>query len=127
MDEVRKSYKIYGAFFALAGYSQYTVMEYQNANYPEAKKALLQFIATLDEVKKLKDIDSFDYRMCQVDTILTYGRLAILEEKHGNPSESEKYMSNATVICQDVKWKDCSSNKIRQFVDRLDSNLKDKK
>jgi len=103
--------------FGLSGYGQY-------ANYPEAKKVLLDYMAVLDEVKKMKGIDASEYRMCQVETMTTYIRLAITEEKNANSKESEKYMGEASKGCQDIKWKDCSPEKLRQLVERLDHRWK---
>ena len=37
--------------FAVTGYLQYASMMYQNADYKEAKEALLQFISLMDELK----------------------------------------------------------------------------
>lgn len=96
--------------WGMTGYAQYVVMEYQYANYPEAKKALLDYITVLEEAKKHRGVDDFD-RMYQVETMASYMRLAILEGKNGNSKESEKYIREANKKCRDIKWKDCSPEK----------------
>lgn len=118
-----KSSRSMERLFGTAGYAQYVAMEYQYANYRDAKKALLDYITMLDEGEKIKGIDDLNYRMYQVDIMISYVRLAILEDRNGNPKESEKYMREATKRCQDVKWKDCSPEKIRQLVEQLDRKL----
>ena len=76
----------------------------------------------------MKDIDYFDYRTCQSDTMMSYIRLAFLEEKQGSKVESEKYMNKATNICQDLQFfKDCSQSKLRQLIEHMDSKFSDSK
>jgi len=54
---------------------------------------------------------------------MTYGRLAILEEKYGNPKEYEKYMREASKGCEEINWRDCSPERIRQLIERLNRKL----
>jgi len=112
--------------FGMAGYAQYTAMEYQYAEYAEAKKTLLQYIAVLDSQRETKDLDACDRRMYRVEAMLSHIRLALLEEKNGNTKEADKYLREASKRCQDAHWKDCSLEKIRQVVERSDHFLKQK-
>jgi hypothetical protein len=78
-----KSSRSMERLFGTAGYAQYVAMEYQYANYRDAKKALLDYITMLDEGEKIKGIDDLNYRMYQVDIMMSYVRLAILEDRIG--------------------------------------------
>ena len=109
--------------FAVTGYFQYVSMMYQNADYKEAKEALLQYISLMDELKKAKGNDYFDMKMYQVDTLATYARLAILEERFGHANESAKYMNEAIKRCQAIGWRDCSSKRIRDLIEKSDQNF----
>lgn len=111
--------------FAVTGYLQYASMMYQNAEYKEAKEALLQLISLMDELKNAKGIDYFDIKMYQVDILATYARLAILEERFEHANESTKYMNEAIKRCQAIGWRDCSSKRIRELIDKTDRNFID--
>jgi hypothetical protein len=112
--------------FSMAGYSQYVFLEYQNASYSQAKKALLEYIDLIDDLKKERGADQH-YRMLQTDAMMSYARIAFLEEKNGNLSEYEKYMQKAIKRCEALGWKDCSPDKIRQFVERIENKWRDPK
>ena len=107
----------------VASQGEITAGEYLNANHEEAKAALLNYISFLDDLKSKGLIEKEKYlgaRVYYYDRGLSYGRLALLEEKVGNTAEAKINMQEASKMFQMVGWKDYSEAKIRYFVERLD-------
>lgn len=101
--------------------SQYACLQYQNAQYSEAKKALLDYLSLLKELNDKGLVkDRYDQRMYNVESGLTYARLALLEEKAGNITEKQKAMEDASKRFQLAGWKDYSESKIREVLKRID-------
>ncbi len=97
--------------------------QYFNANYEEAKAALLNYVNFLDDLKSKGMVEKEKYlgpRTYYIDRGLSYARLALLEEKVGNTAEAKINMQEASKMFQMVGWKDYSETRIRYFLERLD-------
>ena len=123
--KAKETFPFIGGLFAAGMSGQYAYMQYMNADYDEAKKALLGFINLLDEMKSQGlPPDKFGGKgMYFFDTGLTYARLALLEEKFGNSEEKERYMSEAKNRFEAAGWGDFSEDKIREVLEKLDKQL----
>jgi len=92
--------------------------QYKTGDYASAKAALLYFI---DFNKQLIASGSAEEKTYTADIMISYVRLAKLEEQHGGP-DMEKYMAEAGSYCKQVKFKNetCSAESMRKAVDLLD-------
>ena len=92
---------------------------YKTADYATAKASLLKFIDELErQMPKDPAVQGID--MYKSDIMVSYVRLAKLEEKNNGP-EKEKYMQQAVRQCQELKIRpDCSPQALRTRVDRID-------
>jgi hypothetical protein len=104
----------------LSTQGQIAGLQYQNADYKEAKEALLNFINLMDELKVKGEITAIDQKSYYVDRGLSFARLSLLEEKAGNKSEMTKDIQEASKMFQMAGWKDYSKERIRFFVKRMD-------
>ena len=106
--------------------TEYALLQYSNAGYPEAKEALLKLINLFEDLKKKGWYDKqkiFAGKKYYVDTGLTFARLSLLEEKNGNISEKDKFMRQAVDSLQRAGWKDYSEQRIREVVERQDKEI----
>jgi hypothetical protein len=87
--------------------------------YEQALKDLLRDLE--DRNKSSSELIPHEMRL--YDEALTYARLSDVQALRGATQESEQSLRNAEALCPAVKWKDCSGNKILEFVRRLDSHL----
>jgi len=111
----------------LSSQGQIATLQYQNADYKEAKEALVNYISLMDELKAKGEIrDHFDLRSYYVDRGLFLARLALVEEKAGNKTEMNKDMQEASKMFRMAGWKDYSEARIRYFVDMFDKKWKSK-
>lgn len=96
----------------------YSYKQYQTADYDTGKAALLDFIEFL---KGLIASGSAESRTYTIDVMISYVRLAKLEEKHGG-ADKEKSMAEAALVCKQLNFKDtdCSDKSMRELVDKLD-------
>ena len=104
----------------IASLSKDVYRQYHTAEYVEAKAALLDHIRELERA----DAESVhqNNNPYAVDTMISYVRLAKLEEKNDGDGKAE-YMREAWVRCERLrlKWGDCSEEVLRSSVDKMDS------
>jgi hypothetical protein len=104
----------------IAARSEDVYRQYQAADYVEAKAALLEHIRALEHA----DAESGHQHNSPyaVDTMISYVRLAKLEEKNDCDAKAG-YMREASVRCERLrlKWGDCSEEVLRGSVDKMDS------
>lgn len=104
---------------AIATYSLYAETQLKNANYPDAKKALLNFIKLLDDSKGSAD-PMISESILTVDKMLTYGRLARLSRNNGDDIEAKQFTALAVQECKHTSWKDCSDEKVEYVLTELE-------
>ncbi len=114
------------ALLILSAQGQIAGLQYQNTDYKEAKETLVNFINLMDELKAKGEITDIDQKSYYVDRGLSFARLALLEEKAGNKSETAKNIQEATKMFQMAGWKDYSEDRIRFFVNRIDKKWESK-
>ena len=107
---------------AIASYSFYAEIQLKNAEYPEAKKALLNFIKLLEDSKDSNDPMISESNLT-FEKMLTYGRLFRLTQKNGDELEAKKFMSLAVEECKRTFWKDCSDEKVEYALTELDKRF----
>jgi hypothetical protein len=102
----------------LAAHEAY--LSYRLGTYENAKRLLLQNVRLLDEMSRGSDRyvggDS-----SATDAVISYVRLAKLEEKVGG--DEDGYMREAVARCERLaRWKvGCSENSLRDFTDKMDA------
>jgi hypothetical protein len=108
--------------------AQTTALQYLNANYKDAKDALLNYINLLDDLKSkgLMEKKYLNLKSYYVDRGLSFARLALLEEKAGNNSEMIKDMQEASKMFQMAGWEVYSEDRIRFVLDKLDKKYENK-
>jgi hypothetical protein len=110
----------------LSAQGQIAALQYQNTDYKEGKESLVKFINLMDELKAKGEITDIDQKSYYVDRGLSFARLALLEEKAGNKSETAKNIQEARKMFQMAGWKDYSEDRTRFFVNRIDKKWESK-
>jgi hypothetical protein len=107
--------------------SQYAFSQYREADYDEAKTALEQFAAYLEQLKPASrewqpgEAPLSDEKGLAFDRMLTYGRLALRAERANRPGEAMSYWQGAERHAQALKWEQPTRDRIRVTVTRLDT------
>jgi hypothetical protein len=76
---------------------------------------------TLDAVQKARAqlTDPATFALIDVETGVTYVRLAMLEEAAGNSAAYQTWMQKAQTILKQAGWKDYSEAHLKELVQRL--------
>lgn len=94
---------------------------YRSGDYAAAKPALLDYIHYLEG--KLADPSFVHKESSKVDIMLSYGRLARLEQNNNGP-ERDGYMQKAAAMCEQLQVKRrCSPQDLAAQVDAADLML----
>jgi len=105
-----------GAFSGyVQGQKQYGTPE----AYEQALKDLLHDL----EDRNRSSSDLFPHDMRLFDEALAYARLSEVQALRGATQDSAQSLHSAEALCPAVKWKNCSGDKILEFVRRLDAQL----
>lgn len=98
--------------------SQEVFSQYQTGDYTTARKALLENTRRLDG---LSAESGKPWNPYAVDAMVSYVRLAKLEEKNRGTNQAE-YMKEASARCGKLGWASqlCSEEKLRQVTDQMD-------
>jgi len=97
--------------------SQVVFSQYQTGDYATAKKALLENASRLDGLSA--ESGNSNRNPYAVDAMMSYVRLAKLEEKNKGTAQAE-YMKEASARCGRLGWADCSEKRLRRDIDRMD-------
>jgi hypothetical protein len=102
----------------LAGHEAY--LSYRLGTYENAKRLLLQNVRLLDEMSHSSD-HYIGGDSSATDAVISYVRLAKLEEKRGG--DEDGFMREAVARCERLaRWKaGCSANSLRDFTDKMDA------
>lgn len=101
--------------------SQFAINQYKQADYPHSKNALQQYLIYLDNYQVQKD-SWLTENVIINDKIMTYARLALLEEQQGNIGLANDYWAKAEVHAAQNNWKKKDRKDIREFVQSVDKN-----
>jgi hypothetical protein len=100
--------------------SQYAVLQYKQASYPEAQAALERNLRFLESEEAPQSLFS-DPKSRALDAMLTWGRLALLHERNGQPQLAAQAWVQAEALAKQATWRDPSRQRIRSFLDRIDA------
>jgi hypothetical protein len=106
--------------------SQYALMQFREASYPEAKEALDAYIQYLNNSKPIADpclageSPWFDERGLRFDKTFAWARLAILHERNGNEAAAEAAWREVDALAAQGTWKDPSRQHFRELVANMD-------
>jgi hypothetical protein len=114
---------MFGQWFMAGEYAQ---IQYREASYPEAQKALESYIRFLDAVKTRARVAPNDAdflgndRAINLDKMLAWSRLAMLHETNGNVQAAESAWQQAESLAGQVSWKQSNRDYLRGAVQHLD-------
>jgi len=111
--------KTYDLFAGLRSLSMGSALRLRDPKYgPEGSREYLYLI--LDAAQKARpQLDPDARTLVDVETGITYVRLAMVEQAEGNSSASQTWMRTAQATLKQVGWKDCSDAHLRQLVQAL--------
>lgn len=86
---------------------------------PKGSREFLNLI--LDTAQKVKPqlTDPAALTLIDVETGLTYVRLAVMEEAEGNTPASQTWMGKAQTTLKQAGWKDCSAEHLKEVIQAL--------
>ena len=102
---------------------EYVYQQYQTADYPTAKKSLLDLAHTLDGLNAESNRPNRNPHT--YDAMISYVRLAKLEERNGGASQAE-FMKEAAARCEKLGQADCSEKRLRYVTDAMDGEFRKK-
>lgn len=104
----------------IAALSRDVYRQYHSGDDAGAKATLLAHVRLLERAEA--ESDPQNNNPYAVDAMISYVRLAKLEEKNKGGGKA-RYMREASVRCErlGLKWGDCSEEVLRRSVDRMDS------
>jgi len=106
--------------------SQYATTQYREASYRDAKQALEEYIAYLDNTRPTSkswhpgESPWLDERGLRFDKTLAWSRLAVLHERNNNPSAPAVAWGHAETLAKQGTWRDPSRNHLRELIERGD-------
>jgi len=103
--------------------SQYAYLQYQQASYAEAKAALERYLRVLAGPQPQNPLS--DVRMRRFESMLTWGRLALLHERNGRKDLAETAWQRSEALAKETSWRDPSRQRVRSLLERIDSAPKD--
>jgi hypothetical protein len=115
--EGRKFFKSYDLIARLRLANMGSAIRLQNPKEsPERRREYLNLI--LDAVQKGRAgvTDPAVLTLIDVETGITYARLATVEEAAGNLPASQIWMQKAQIILKQAGWKDCSEAHLKEIV-----------
>ena len=98
----------------------YITGQLANANCEGAKQALYDYLKHLEKYRDVKGSIISMPTVYDGDKMLTHIRLARIEEHLGNSMQTQKHMAIAKEACAQLKWEDCSDEKMVSFAERLE-------
>lgn len=105
----------------LSRYNFYVEMQRANAPVEDYKKALITFVSVVDQAMEMQSpID--DTKILKTDKLLAYERLSRIEVGLGNKDAAQNYMEQAIGLCNELKWSDCSQDKINMLSEKLEQS-----
>jgi hypothetical protein len=107
--------------------NQYAYMQYREASYTEAVKAMEAYLAYFDRIKPSPrsgwspgQDPWLDSRGIRFDKMLVWARLALLHERNNNIEASNYAWTQAEALAAEIKWKDPSRDHLRSVIERSD-------
>jgi hypothetical protein len=83
---------------------------------PEGRREYLNLVLDAAEKGRTQITDPATLTLIDVETGVTYVRLAMVEEAAGNLPASQTWMQKAQITLQKAGWKDCSEVHLKEIV-----------
>lgn len=99
--------------------SQYTISQYRNASYTNAKSALQSYLDFLSTRNSNSIIYSLE--LCQFYKMLTFARLAKVEERQKNAALAEQAWQHAELLASQIHLKDITRKHIELLLNQDDT------
>jgi len=110
--------EMFSEVLALSEYETLAGIQYKESDFPHAKLALQDLIKFMDEMETNNKPEL--QRSTELDRGIAYMRLAFLEEKAGNASESATYIHKAQAVLSKRDGSEQSEEHLREQVTRYD-------
>lgn len=112
--------KTYDLIARLRSLSMGSALRLRDPKYgPEGSREYLNLILDTAQKAKPQLTDPAALTLIEVETGITYVRLAMIEEAEGNSSASQPWMQKAQATLEQAGWKDCSEAHLKQLVQAL--------
>jgi len=118
--EVGQAMEKVGSMVTAAWASQRAALLFHEADYAQAREALVSQVAVLEELASRPDLGGVS--MAHSDLAMAYMRLAILEDRKGNPAKSADFSTKAEANARQAGWRDPSASCIRWLVERAEKD-----
>jgi hypothetical protein len=120
----REFLKTYDLMARLRSLGMGSTLRLRDPKYgPEGSREYLNLILDTAQQGKRQLTDPAAWTLIDVESGITYVRLAMIEEAEGNPSASQTWMQKARATLKQAGWKDCSEVHLRTLV--LELNKQD--
>ncbi len=110
--------EMFSDVLALSEYETLAGIQYKESDFPQAKFAMLDLLKFMDEMETNNGLEL--QRSADLDRGIAYMRLAFLEEKAGNASESTAYIHKAQQVLSKLDGSQWSEEHLREQVVRYD-------
>lgn len=110
--------EIFSDVLALGEYETLAGIQYKESDFSHAKLALVDLLKFMDEMEKNNRLEL--HRNADVDRGIAYTRLAFLEERAGDASESSAYIQKAQAVLNKRDGSQPSEEHLRDQVSRYD-------
>ncbi len=116
----REFLKTYDLIARLRMLSMGSALRLRNPKYgPEGSREYLNLILDTAQQGKRQLTDPTARTLIDVETGLTYARLAMIEEAEGNSPAYQTWMQKAQTTLKQAGWKDCSAAHLTQIIQAL--------
>jgi hypothetical protein len=113
-----KGIEMFSDVLAWSEYETLAGIQYKESDIPHARQALLDLLKFMDETETKNKLEL--QRSAELDRGIAYMRLALLEEKAGNPSESTAYIHKAQAVLGKRENSEPSEELLRDEITRWD-------
>lgn len=113
-----KENELFSDVLALSEYETLAGIQYKESDVPHARQALLDLIRFMDEMETNNRLGL--QKSMDLDRGMAFMRLAFLEEKAGNPSESAAYIHKAQAVLSKRDGSEQSEEYLREQITRYD-------
>jgi hypothetical protein len=112
--------KTYDLFASLGSLEMGSAMRLQDPKEsPERRRKYLNLLLDAAQQGRTSVTDPPALALVDVETGITYVRLAMVEEAAGNLPASQTWMQKAQTILKQAGWKDCSEAHLKSLVQAL--------
>lgn len=115
----------YGEWFLLERYAE---LQYTQATYPEAERALRAYLAYLDKQERVtvepraqEEQWLYPPQVLKSEKALAWTRLALLHERNNNFAAAEEAWRNAESFAATLGWNETNRARLRDFITRRES------